>query len=183
MAKRARLNPDLLIINPGPRDKAAVWRKLRRRYPIEKAAEAYGEIYPESRKSVKRNKGGAKINKSDPHYKQALKLFREFHGRDPEPDEIFEIDLPQLGEIDEDLYLVALGEAPAESYDANQAVPGSTKSGSVYVHPYEAPDGKRPLKAVTGDGRLIMTLPIRADGKPSKHKVTSKGRGEAWIHH
>jgi len=163
-------NPELLVLeNPGPRDKARVWRLLRNMYPLEKAAVEYNKVYPKSIRRVKRNKGGGP-DTSSRKYKAAIKLFRKFHGREPDPDEIFEIDVPQLKGIKEDMYLVVLGEAPAEPYDASEIIEGSSKGGSVYVHPYESPEGKRPLKVVTHDGKLIMTL-------PGKHKVSDWIRG------
>ena len=165
-ARKIKRNPELLIINPGntQKAKAAVWRKLRKHYPPEVAVDSYCKIYPGAVKKIKRNRGG-KVDKTSPGYKQAAKLFKKFHGR--EPDEVFEIDLPQLGDHEEDLFFVVLGTAPAESYDANGTIKNSSKEGSVYVHPYE---GQPPLKAVSSDGKLIVTV-------PGKHKVTDWIRG------
>lgn len=150
-------NPDLLIIeNPGPRDKAAVWRALRRKYPPEMAAASYSKIYPGSIK-VRRNKGGLPFNPQNKEFQQALKLYRRFHGQDPVS--ITEIDIPQMGSSDDELFFVLMGEAPAESYVTDKVIKGSSKDGSTWVHPYESPEGKRPWKIVSSDGRLIVTVP------------------------
>ncbi len=165
--RKTKINPDLLIINPGPKDKAQVWRKLRKAYSPEIAAIEYNKIYPGSIK-VKRNKGiDIKKIEKDPEGKKALELFRKFHGKDPEY--ITEIDIPQL-KNEEDMFFVVLGESPSESYLTDNIIPGSSKDGSIYVHPYESPDGERPLKAVSWDGKLIITV-------PGTHKVSDWIRG------
>ena len=82
-------NPELLIIDPGPDDKAEVWRKLRKFYPPEIAAASFSKIYPDSKVNVKRNRGKSKgpdIN--DPKFQAAMDLFVDFHGK--EPDDILE---------------------------------------------------------------------------------------------
>lgn len=170
----AKLNPDLLIIvdeNPSDAAKARAWRKLRKHYPIEIAAAEYNKLFPAAIKNahnIQRNRAGTDSFTKDPEYRKAMKLFRRFHGKDPES--IFEVNVPQLPKSDRDLFFVALGGAPAESYLADHVVPGSTKAGSLYVHPYESDDDKLPIKAVSNDGKLIMTL-------PGKHRVSDWIRG------
>jgi hypothetical protein len=167
--RKVKRNPELLILNPAVDDKASAWRKLRQVYDIDEATEYYEEIYPDSVRRVSRNKGAKDFPfENDPDFKKATKLFEKFHGR--APDEILAVEVPQMGDADEPLFYVVLGETPAESYLTDNVVGGSSKDGSVFVHPYEAPDGKRPLKAVSADGKLIITVPSRW------HKVTD------WIH-
>lgn len=193
MKRRVRKNPELLlmdilenpelmlmdiddnpmIIDPKKSDAPKVWRMLRKCYPLEKAIVEYGKIYPGSRKNIVR-RNGAGPDPKNPKYKAAYELFKDFHGRAPRPEEIHEVSVPELGEEGDDLYFVMLGKAPAESYDANGVISGSKKEGAVYVHKYE---GKRPYKAVSSDGKLIITL-------PGQHRVTrKKGEDQAWIHH
>jgi hypothetical protein len=154
-----RGNPELLIIeNPGPRDKAAVWRTLRRRYEPAAAAASFNKIYPGSITTIRRNKGGTlPFDPENKEFKAALKIHNQFHGKDPE--KIFLLDIPEMGDSDDDLFFVLMGEAPAESYVTDKVMKGSSKDGSVWVHPYERPEGKRPWKIVSSNGRLILTVP------------------------
>jgi hypothetical protein len=116
-------------------------------------------MYPDTVFTIKRNKGDYEEFPlaSDPQFKKALKKFREFHGKDP--DEIVAVDIPQMGESEEPQFFVVLGEAVSESYLTANAVPGSSKGEAIYVHPYESPEGELPLKAVSADGKLIITVP------------------------
>jgi hypothetical protein len=165
-------NPDLMIVDPAKEDKAAVWRKLRKYYPPEIAAASFSKIYPDSKVNVKRNRGkkGGGPNPRDPKYVAAKKLFREFHGVDPE--EVYEIEVPQLGEEGEDLYFVILGKAPADSYESDGVIDGSKKGGTIYVHPFEG----NTYRAVSHDGQLLIAI--------GDYKVERKpGDDQAWIHH
>jgi len=175
MAKRkVKPNPHILILNPGT-DKAEVWRKLVRRYGISKGAEEYYKLFPKSSRRVRRNKGqSALIKKLEKRkdFKDALKQYRKFHGKDP--DEILELDVPGMKE---GTIVSVMGEAPAVSYDTNDVVPGSSKSGSTWVHPFENKEGERPLVVVTSDGKTIMYLPVNAKGKSSGFKVTNWVKG------
>ena len=149
-----RMNPELLILasaNPGPRECAATWRKLVRRYGVTRAAGEYVKIYPSATHTVRLNTGGptGRLGKN-PEFRKALAKFREFHGC--EPTNVLAFEHPDLRD---GTVLVIMGRAPAESYDANGVIRGSNKAGSTWVHPY----GRRPLKAMTADGRTIMTLP------------------------
>lgn len=159
MSRRVRRNPELLIINPDVDDRAGAWRKLRQMYDIDEATEYYEEIFPDSVRSIRRNKGENVPEEilDNPEFQKARKLFKKFHGKDC--DEIVMVDIPQLPDGDEPQFFMVMGEAPAESYLTDGIVPGSSKDGSVFVHPYEAPDGERPLKAVSSDGKLIITVP------------------------
>jgi hypothetical protein len=176
MAKRRKIkrNPELLILNPQKDSRAVAWRKLRQTYPIEEAIQYYEEIYPDSVRTVKRNKGNgipAEI-KNHPDFAKGEKIHEDFHGIPVQ--KVTVVDVPSLPG-DEPIVLVALGGAPSDSYIADEAVPGSEKSGIIYVHPYEGDD--LPLKAVTADGKTLVTLPVTArNKKKSKHKVK-----DGWI--
>jgi len=182
---KPRYNPELLIINPSRSDSQAVraanWRKLRKSYGMTKAIREYAKFYPDDKIKVKRN-GGQGIDLSDPEYKRMAARFRKFHGRSPDAGDIIDITdmVPGLVRSGRNTYVMALGEAPAESYDANGVIESSNKEGSVYVHPYEAGDGRRPMKVLVVGPKgeeYIVTLPVRADGKRSKHKVSDWIRG------
>jgi hypothetical protein len=164
-------NPELLIIDPGPEDKPEVWRKLRKYYPPEIAADSFSKIYPDSKVNVKRNRGKSKgPNENDPKYRAAMDLFVDFHGK--EPDDVFEIEIPSLGDEGEDLFFVILGKAPADSYEATGVIEGSKKDGTVYVHPFEG----KTYRAVSHDGKLLVAI--------GDYKVEKKsGDDQAWIHH
>jgi hypothetical protein len=166
-------NPELLIINPRVDDERTAWRKLRRTYAFEDAVKYYEAMYPKRSRKIKMTPGAVDVN--DPEYKQALKLFRQFHGCDPET--VTAVRIPEFGKSDKPRYFVVLGEAVAENYLTANKIKKSRKGKSVYVHPFESPEGELPLKVVSADGRLIMTL-------PGKHRVKAlKGQDEAWIHH
>lgn len=164
--KAIRYNPELLIINPCDEDKPEVWRTLRKHYDIETAIEAYEEIYPESVRSVKRNEGDYDDLPfaDDPQFIDGIEKHIDFHGVPPTEIKVLEVDGMEDGTV-----LVALGEAPAESYDAEAIIPESTKANATYVHPYGEDGHERPIKAVTSDGKTIVTL-------PGDHEVTD------WIH-
>lgn len=155
---KAQIRDMLVAANPG-RDqetRATVWRKLRRHLNLEAAMEAYHKLYPKT-KTIKRNRGDFPY-KDHPQFKKGCELFRKFHGR--EPDRVIEHDLPYFKNDDDDpVFLVVLGETPAESYDANGIIKGSSKEGNTFVHKYESEDGKKPLKVVTVDGKFISTMP------------------------
>lgn len=163
-----RRNPDLLIINPSVMSRDEVWERLISVYPPHEALEAFKEMYPGTK--IKQNGDVESFGHGDnPDFKRALKLFRKFHGRDP--DEITEVDMGELGPAgDGDVFLVALGETPIETYIADNVVEGSSKGHFLYYHPYESPIGQKPIKAVTSDGKRIVTL----DGD---YKVTDFIRG------
>jgi hypothetical protein len=165
--RRIKKNPELLIINPGRDSKRSAWRKLRQTYPIAKAVEYYEQLYPMSARTVKRNIGEVDF-KDNPEYLKAVALFKRFHGKDPA--KITRIEIPELGDSKKPLFFVTLGEAVAENYLTANIIKGSSKGDSVYVHKYESPEGRLPLKAVSSDGRLIITV-------PGKHKVSDWIRG------
>jgi hypothetical protein len=104
-----------------------------------------------------------------PDFRRATKLYRQVHGC--EPTSVKRVILPMGGEkrITDRVCLVSLGKAPAESYEPYQR--GSKKHGRIWVHPYD----HKPEKAVTSDGRTIITL-------PGSHGVRAGKDGEAWIH-
>lgn len=150
-------NPDLLIINPSNMTKQEVWDRLISVYPPHEALRALEEMYPGTK--IKQNGGNVEDfeHNNNPSFKRALKLFRKFHGRDP--DEITEVDMGELGPAGEDdIFLVALGETPIETYISDNVVEGSSKGHFLYYHPYESPLGEKPIKAVTSDGKRIVTL-------------------------
>lgn len=160
--KKIKQNPELLIINPDEEEPQEVFDTLMDEYEDpDDAMTAFCEMYPDA---VKCDKEDFEDNKE---FQKARKLFRKFHG--VEPDEIIAIDDESLPETDEDKFLVMIGQAPSEAYLAN-AIQGSKKQGAVYVHPYESDEDDLPPKVVTADGRLIMTL-------PGKHKVSDWIRG------
>lgn len=84
----------------------------------------------------------------------AIERFQEFHGC--EPCEVVLVD-SDLGEDEHIEILVGLGRAPADSYDAED-IAGSSKKNELYVHPYGEEGGQRPLKAVTADGKTVLTV-------------------------
>lgn len=86
---------------------------------------------------------------------KAINKYIEFHGC--EPSEIILKDIP-IGDEDEIEFFVGMGLAPAESYDARD-IEGSSKADAVYVHEYGEEDGEKPLKVMSSDGRLVLTLP------------------------
>ena len=98
-----------------------------------------------------------------PGFKEALERYVKFHGC--LPDSVSMHELP-IGDDDQTEVFAALGEAPAESYMPSPGQKRSNKKGSIWVHEYE---GSKPMKAVDGSGKLIITI-------PGKHKVTD------WIH-
>jgi len=155
---KKQLRDMLVAKNPGndQTSRASTWRKLRRHLDLAPAIEAYEKIYPKA-KTIKRNRGDFPYQ-DHPQFKQACELFRKFHGR--EPGQVIEHDLPYFKNDDDDpVFLVVLGETPAESYDANGVIEGSSKEGNVFVHKYESEDGEKPLKVVTADGKFISTMP------------------------
>ena len=85
----------------------------------------------------------------------AIDKFEEFHGCAPR--EVIVMEVPMGGQSEVSV-LVGMGRAPAESYDARD-VEGSSKRDTVYVHQYAEDGGDQPLKAVTADGRMVVTLP------------------------
>jgi hypothetical protein len=105
----------------------------------------------------------------NPEFKKALKLYRKVHGCDPEKVTRHLLPLGKGKKVKGTVFLVSMGNAPADSYEPNQKK--SKKKGKVWVHPYDNP----PQKAVTADGRLILTM-------PGTHRVKDDGSGEAWIH-
>lgn len=178
-------NPRVIVVDPDEDLKPEVWRALRRVYPLEVAAISFAKMYPEcaqavcaprkKKKTVNRNRGSSGPDTSDPKYKKALKLFRDFHGRDPEDDEIFEAtdELAEyFGEEGDDLYFFSPGYSPAESYDSNDLIDSSKKNGSIYVHKYEYP----PMTIVSWDGKFVGKM-------PGKHRVERRsGDDQAWFH-
>ena len=164
---KPKKNPELLIINPGRDTKRSAWRKLRQTYTLPKAVQYYEQMYPGTSRTVKRNIGEVGF-KNDPEYLKAVALYKKFHGK--EPVKVTRVQIPEMGQSKRPMFFVVLGEAVAENYLTANVIKGSSKGDSVYVHKYERPEGQLPLKAVSADGRLIITV-------PGKHKVSDWIRG------
>jgi len=143
--KRVERNPALLIINPQNETQRRAWRNLRSRFGFDRASKEYArrfKVNPQNLRDL-------------PDFKKAVKLYRQFHGIDPKGFSVREV--PQLGETKTPIVMVPLGGAVSESYTTDQKIPKSKKTGSIYVHKY--PEKRMPLKVVTADGKLIMTMP------------------------
>jgi hypothetical protein len=101
---------------------------------------------------------------NQPGFMQAVERYKKFHG--VMPTSLSWHRLP-IGSARQKVFMAAMGVAPAESYRTTSKMRGSNKANSTWVHKYE---GKPPLKAVSGDGKLIVTI-------PGKHRVTDWIRG------
>lgn len=100
-----------------------------------------------------------------PGFQAALNRYVKFHGC--LPTSVSRHNLP-IGRARDVVVMAAMGEAPAESYRPLRSMSRSNKAGSVWVHPYES--HRKPIKAVDGSGRLIVTL-------PGSHRVSDWLRG------
>jgi len=99
-----------------------------------------------------------------PGFEAALKKYVEFHGCLPTKVTFHKV---AIGDPDDVQVMAAIGRAPAEIYEPTSSMKNSNKAGSAWIHEYER--GK-PMKAVTGDGKTIITL-------PAKYKVADWIRG------
>jgi len=149
--RKVKGNPELLLINPKKDKPEKVFNVLLNKYDgdMDKSISILNEMY-DGKIITKKSRKFKKFEKNS-EFKKALKRFKKFHGK--EPDEIIEIDIPQLPGKG---FLIALGKAVSESYLSDGVINGSSKEGDIYVHPYE---GELPIKAVTPDGKMIITLP------------------------
>lgn len=84
----------------------------------------------------------------------AIERFVEFHGCEPKEVVLSDSSLGSDNDIE---ILVGMGRAPADSYIADD-IDGSSKGDATYVHPYGEEGGERPYKAVTADGRTVLTI-------------------------
>ena len=119
------------------------------------------------------NPDGNKLNEimKTKEFRKALKLYRKFHGCDPEKIIVIEDGIGK--KFKDNVVLVGIGEAPEVVYKAIDE--RSIKGKSVYVHKFGEKSGKRPMIAVTSDGRSAIIL-------PRKWKVKqAKGRDQAWF--
>jgi hypothetical protein len=99
----------------------------------------------------------------NPRFRQAVKLYRKFHGCEPKSVKRVLIPMGDSKRIDGREFFVSLGKAPSEAYDPPSH---SGKAGQIFVHPYE----RKPEKVVSADGKTIVTL-------PGSHRVTDWIRG------
>ena len=100
--------------------------------------------------------------KRDPKFRQALALYRKFHGSDPV--EIRRSIIPIGGKkVTGREFFVAMGKAPDVTYTPPSH---SKKYPDKFIHNYD----KKPLRVVSADGKTIMDL-------PGTHKVTDWIRG------
>ena len=104
-----------------------------------------------------------------PGFRKALKLYRQIHGCDPKSVKRVILPVGDEKKITSTDFFVALGKAPADSYEPNDRQ--SQKYGKIWVHPYD----HKPIKAVDKTGKFIVTL-------PGSHRVKAGADGEAWIH-
>lgn len=168
--RRERLKAQ--IKNPGPkwhRERKALYgemRELMRQTGKSGMEQSYaGAEYAEAvaLAGPRRNPDDMGSLTKLPRFKQAVELFRKFHGTDPQSVKRVLLPIGSKDKIDGREVFVSLGKAPAESYDPPAF---SRKAGNIYVHPYE----RKPEKVVSADGRTVMTL-------PGSHKVTDWIRG------
>lgn len=104
---------------------------------------------------------------SSPGFMAAVARYKRFHGCMPETISWHKIKTgnPALDRAKKPVFMAALGYGPDETYSPLRGQ-RSNKAGSVWKHTYH----KRPLKAVSGDGKTIFTL-------SRGHRVTDWIRG------
>jgi len=136
--RRIRRNPSLLIVNPQTAERRRIPRDEDGEFRID--IDDLYEMLDDDQLDM---------------LEEAIVKFTEFHGT--EPTEIIVKDIP-VGEPDQIEFFVGMGRAPAESYDAEE-IEGSSKRGSTFVHPYGEESGERPLKVMSRDGKMVLTLP------------------------